>query len=168
MLLYKYITIVSPVSAHGRLNITCDSCPYERLPGVCIAHICIEAAILTPWNAVYGRLPGSGCGVTRYYPMCIVKWWVWQFSFSQLKSAPILRWRAWWIVDGFWFSHRSYVSLLCSLSLSLLLYVYIMWLHFSLYHLCIGHMVVIYCPIQSRLYYITVGTGIGYRAKCFI
>ena len=42
------ITVVSLVSAHGCLNITRDSCRYERLPRVCIAYVCIEAAILTP------------------------------------------------------------------------------------------------------------------------
>ena len=78
---------------------------------------------------------------------------------------------AWWIVDGFWFSHRSYVSLLCSLSLSLLLLClyYVAAFSLSLHHLstCLywAHGTVIYCPVQSWLYYRAVGTGIGYRAK---
>ena len=41
-------TVVSWVSVHGPLNITRDFGPHERLPGIKISYICIEAATLTP------------------------------------------------------------------------------------------------------------------------
>ena len=53
-------TVVSQVSAHGRLNITRDFGPHGRLPGIKIPYVCIEAATVAPWNALHGHLPGSG------------------------------------------------------------------------------------------------------------
>ena len=41
-------TIVSRVSAQGRLNITRDFGPHGCLPGFKIPYVCIEAATLTP------------------------------------------------------------------------------------------------------------------------
>ena len=47
---------MSCVSVHGRLNIDRDFGPHAYpLP-----YVCIEAATLTPWNVIHGRLPGSG------------------------------------------------------------------------------------------------------------
>ena len=58
----------SRVSAHGRLSITHDFGPHGRLPGIKIPHVCIETAIVAPWNAVHGHLPRSGHlpGTLRY------------------------------------------------------------------------------------------------------
>ena len=48
-----YNTVVSQVSAHGRLNITHDFAPHGRLVlGMNIPYICIEAATVAPLNAV--------------------------------------------------------------------------------------------------------------------
>ena len=38
------ITVVSQVSARGRLNITCNFGPHGHLPGIKIPYVCIEAA----------------------------------------------------------------------------------------------------------------------------
>ena len=64
------MNVLSWVSAHGRLNITRNFDPHGHLPRIKIPYICIEAATVAPWNAVHGRLPGSGRlpGTLRY--MC--------------------------------------------------------------------------------------------------
>ena len=53
-------TVVSRVSAHGRLNIIHDFGPHGCLPGIKIPYVCIEAATVAPCNAVHGCLPRSG------------------------------------------------------------------------------------------------------------
>ena len=45
---YNYNTVVSRVSAHGRLNITHDFGPHGRLPGIKIPYVYIEAATVAP------------------------------------------------------------------------------------------------------------------------
>ena len=58
---------MSWVSTHGRLNMTHDFGPHGRLPGIKIQYVCIEAATVTPWNAVHagvGACPG-------HYGTCI-------------------------------------------------------------------------------------------------
>ena len=42
--LITHITVVSRVSAHGRLSITSDFGPYGYLPGIKIPYVCIETA----------------------------------------------------------------------------------------------------------------------------
>ena len=64
------ITIV--ICADGCLNITRDFVLHGRLPGIKLPYICIEAAIVAPWNMVHGRLSGSGRfsslpGTLQYY-----------------------------------------------------------------------------------------------------
>ena len=41
-------TVVSRLSAHGRLNITCDFGLDGHLPGIKIPYVCIEAATVAP------------------------------------------------------------------------------------------------------------------------
>ena len=47
-LIMMHITVVSRVSAHGRLNITRDFGPHGHLPGIKIPYVCIEAATVAP------------------------------------------------------------------------------------------------------------------------
>ena len=43
-----YNTVVSWVSAHGRLNIPRNFGPHGRLPGIKLPYVCIEAATVAP------------------------------------------------------------------------------------------------------------------------
>ena len=51
-------TVVSRVSAHGRLNITSDFGPHGRLARIKIPHVCIEAATVALEMWYMGACPG--------------------------------------------------------------------------------------------------------------
>ena len=66
------VTVVSLVSAHGRLSIHCNFGPHGRLPGTLFPY---EAATLTPWNesmwdyrSVLGKHPWALKHTLRFWP----------------------------------------------------------------------------------------------------
>ena len=128
---------MSPVSARGRLNITGDCC---RLPGICIAYICIEAPVLTPWNAIHRRLPGSGRRDTTVFPHVQSKVMGLAFSLFLLVKVSCLKlppsggvMSRWWLLV---FTMGLCFSLVFSIPVSTTcLYYVAALLSVSLYHL---------------------------------
>ena len=168
---------MSLVSARGRLNIIRDTCPYGRLPWVCIAYVCIEAAILTPWNAIHRRLPGSGRRDTTVLPHVQSKVMGLAFSLFLLVKVSCLKlppsggvMSRWWLLV---FTLGVCFSLVFSIPVyTTCLYYVAAFLSVSLCIIsilvCIGHMVLFLVTLfNSWLYYRAVGTGIGYWAKYF-
>ena len=147
---------MSPVSAHGRLNVTHDSCPYEHLPGVCIAYVCIEAAILTPWNAIHRCLPGSGRRDTTVLPHVHSKvmglaYFSLSPCWSQLPEAPTLGWHDESLMaSGF---HIRVVFLSCVLY-PCLYYILCGCISLSIISIlvCIGHMVQLFITLFKADY----------------